>query len=214
MDPISTEWQIYPMNYRIGPWRYSKVSVAALVGIIIGALIILVLSFIYDFQTTGTWVRPLVQRLTGVSLDAVVPTLIITGFSILAFCYVIIRALVRHRRQKGSYGTDRGWIARRRTGPLRYIEIAVRILVWTPIGMLVSFVLSIGFNIPTPGMYAAMILVPDPTSQREWLAPLIPRLFVAGLVNVICFYVVLGVLVAMITRLRRQKNPAAPGGRP
>jgi len=142
-----------------------------------------------------------------------VTPLIIIGFSILAFCYVIIRALVRLRRQEASYGTDRGWIARYRTGRLRYIEMVVRILFWTPVGSLVTFVLSFNFNIPTPG-YAAMILIPNPTSQKEWLgAFFILRLFVAGFVNVICFYVVRGALVAMITRLRRQKAPAALSGR-
>jgi hypothetical protein len=118
------------MSRRKGPLHYIEIAALTLLCTTIGALITLVLS--YNFQTPGSsHVRLLVPYLIRVRLDGVVPTLIVTGFLSVSFCYVTIRALVRFRRQKGSYGTEQaawGRIARRREGPLPYIEIAVRML--------------------------------------------------------------------------------------
>jgi hypothetical protein len=101
----------------------------------------------------------------------------------------------------------------RTKGPANHITIFVRILVCTPIAALITFLLSAGYHIPTPGLYVAMKLVPDPGPKAEWLAPLIPRLVVAGFVNALCCYLIVVGLVAVAARLRGRTGPTAPGGR-
>jgi hypothetical protein len=82
-------------------------------------------------------------------------------------------------------------VVRHREGPLDYIEIAVRMLICVPLSVLLIVPVSFQFNIPTPGLYAAMKLVPDRGLGGEWLDPLIPCLIFAGFVNVVCFYVIM-----------------------
>ena len=87
-----------------------------------------------------------------------------------------------------------------RKKPFYYAGFAVLALLSIPIGGWVTLLLSFGYNIPTPGMYA-MRLIPDPVPQTEWLALLIPRLIVAGFVNAACFYIVVCGLGYVLKRL-------------
>lgn len=89
---------------------------------------------------------------------------------------------------------------KRRKSPLYYIVAALLALLSIPIGGVITGVLSFRYDIPTPGMYA-MKLIPDPNPQTQWLAPLIPRLLVAGFVNVVCCYVIIRVLLVGAKRL-------------
>lgn len=66
------------------------------------------------------------------------------------------------------------------------------------------------YNFPTPGAYVAWLF--PVTETRGW-APSLPRVVVAGFVNVICCYVILRVPIAIVSRFRKKKDPAAPGGR-
>jgi hypothetical protein len=59
------------------------------------------------------------------------------------------------------------------------------------------------YNIPTPGMYA-MRLIPDP--KDGGLGALTPRLAVAGFVNVVCCYVIIRVLAALVTSMRSKSE--------
>jgi hypothetical protein len=103
-------------------------------------------------------------------------------------------------------------LLKRRTGPFRYIEVVMLTLLGIPIGVLLTFVLSFLWNIPTPGLYA-MKLIPDRGPGEEWFTPLISRFVVAGFVNVVCCCVITGALAAVVRRLRRLKEPARPSVR-
>ncbi len=118
--------------------------------------------------------------------------IVVLRFVIAACCYVMIRALVGVRYREGR---------------LHYIEIGVRMLFCTPLGALITFALSFQYGFPTPGWYAAVKLVPDAGPEAGWLAPLIPRLFVAGFVNVVCCYVIIRALVAILAPLRGKRIP-------
>ena len=83
--------------------------------------------------------------------------------------------------------------------PLHYIVVVLLALVCIAIGGIVTGVLGLRYNIPTPGMYA-MRLIPDTRAQTQWLAPLIPRLVVAGFVNVVCCFVIIRALAALAKR--------------
>jgi hypothetical protein len=118
------------------------------------------------------------------------PAAVLTVFS----CDVLLHALARPRR---------------REGPAHYIEIAVRILLCVPLGIVLLFVLSFQYNVPTPGLYVAMRLISDRAAGPEPFAPLMPRLFVAGLINVVCLYLILRALTGVVVYLRQRKKPVA-----
>jgi len=123
---------------------------------------------------------------------------------------------IEARFERLDFFTDWGaYTMRHRKGLLHYVEIAVLALLCIPIGIMITFVLSFRYDIPTPGIYLAMKLVPGPSAGWDPGAfdPLIPRLALAGFVNGICFYVLIYVLSAAVKRLRRKKDPAARSGR-
>lgn len=106
---------------------------------------------------------------------------------------------------------------RRRRGLLHYIEIAALAVLCIPVSAVITFLLTAGFDIPTPGLYAAMKLVPDPKGGG-WnpgaFDTLIPRLAVAGAINAICCCVIILAVAAVVVHFSRRKGPPAPSGRP
>jgi len=94
------------------------------------------------------------------------------------------------------------FIARRRKGVLHYVEIAVLLLILAPLGGLIALF------IPTPG--DIVVLFPPNEGSLDLI---LPRLFVAGLINVACCYVIIRALAAVVARARRRGDPARPTGR-
>ena len=106
----------------------------------------------------------------------------------------------------------KGCSMKRRKGLLHYSLAALLALLCIPTAGFATGLLAFRYNIPTPVMYA-MRLIPDPNPQTQWLAPLIPRLLVAGIVNLLCCYIVIRVLVAAARRYIEGNGPPGPSGR-
>jgi hypothetical protein len=98
---------------------------------------------------------------------------------------------------------------RHRTGLLRYVKIAVLVILAIPASAILSVFLV---GIWTPGAYVAMKLVPAPNAPWSPSAfdPLIPRLVVAGLVNLACCYAVIRALIASVALFRRGNAAVGP----
>lgn len=91
----------------------------------------------------------------------------------------------------------------RHRGPAHYIVSTVLILMGIPVGCIIAFA---GF--PTPGIYIFRLFpVTDVTRDLFTL-----RLIVCGLVNSVFCYALIFALAAVVKRLRREKDPAAPSG--
>ena len=101
---------------------------------------------------------------------------------------------------------------KRRKGLLHYALAALLVSLCIPIAAYVSGLLFFRYSIPTPGIYAATLLIP-PNPAGKVLEGLIPELLVAGIVNLLCCYAVIRVLVAGVRRYIEGNGPPGPSGR-
>ncbi len=90
-----------------------------------------------------------------------------------------------------------------RKGPGLYFVIAVLMLLCIPVGWLIT---NAGFQygFPTPGMYAAVKLVPVPASDWRGLGSLASLGVVGAIVDGICCYLIIGGLTAVVIGLWRK----------
>jgi len=94
-------------------------------------------------------------------------------------------------------------------GLLRYVLIAVLILLGIPVGIWI-FIAGDRYHFSTPGAYAVG-LFPEPRPGES--GAILTRFVTGGLVNSVSCYVLIYILVAAAARLRRKRDSGAAGGR-
>ena len=94
-----------------------------------------------------------------------------------------------------------------RKGPWLYVMITVLLLASIPVGLLITL-FGFEYGFPTPGMYAAVKLVPASASDWGGLGSLDSRAVVGATVDSICCYMIIGALTSVVVRLwRKAKSP-------
>lgn len=84
-----------------------------------------------------------------------------------------------------------------------YVMIVVLILAAIPVGWLITLS-GFRYGFPTPGVYAAVKLVPASASDWGGLGSLGSRAVVSAIVDSICCYLILGTPIAIVAKLRRK----------
>jgi hypothetical protein len=102
---------------------------------------------------------------------------------------------------------------KRRKGWLYYVLTALLALVCIPITVFVAGMLSVAYdNIPTPGIYVAVLLIQRLIHPGELVNWVIPQILIAGIVNLLCCYAVIRVLAAAVRRYIEENRPPGPSG--